>query len=172
MQNEFSRLIDLTKLSSIDTLLTFKADEKECADVAKRFDLVSVSSLSGSCTIIHDTQEECYRINGDIKAKCEQRCIVTLKPVAETIQESFSVWLRPSSRQEEDESNEELDPYDDIDYYVGDSIDMGEIITQYLSVFLDPYPKAESAKLHKEIMVDDNDDIKVNPFKDLEKLKS
>jgi hypothetical protein len=73
-----------------------------------------------------------------------------------------------------DKKYEELDPLDpelddDFEYSTFDEIDLGEITAQYLSLSLNPYPRAPDSDASK--VLEQFQDRK-NPFAILEKLKS
>ena len=73
-----------------------------------------------------------------------------------------------------DKKYEELDPLDpeledDFEYSTLDEIDLGELTAQYLSLSLNPYPRAPDSDASKIL---EKFQDKENPFAILEKLKS
>ncbi len=71
-----------------------------------------------------------------------QRCVVTLDPVASEIREPVEAEYGPAS----DEGPEEVVHFDQPEPpepMEGDSLELGELVAQHLSVALDPYPRKE-----------------------------
>jgi uncharacterized metal-binding protein YceD (DUF177 family) len=83
-----------------------------------------------------------YRLAARIEAEVTQACIVTLEPVAQLVEDEFSLLYGALDAQEEvllDGVSETVEPLE------GGVIDIGEAVAQQLSLALDPFPRAASA---------------------------
>ena len=79
------------------------------------------------------------RVSGKFEAEVEQPCVVTLEPVPRRPSRRIEIEFGPPTRRpavrtpmKEAEQPEPLE---------GDEIDLGEIVAQFLSVSIDPYPE-------------------------------
>ena len=147
MTPEFSKILDTDKLLQKAHPLTFGANEAERAAVAKRLNLQSLDTLEATITVTPPTAiQKQTRLDVLLKAAFTQSCVVSLKPVPETLAEEFSLWLNKGPEPEEslseddylDLANEEAETI----YLNGEtSLEMGEVLVQYLSLALNPYPR-------------------------------
>lgn len=111
----------------------FSASESERAALAARFGIASVDALRVDYTISEDDTPGTARLDGRLHADVTQLCTVTLAPVAQSLDEAFSVVLVDGPSEPEDE---------DFEFLSDGTVDVGEVAAQYLAVALDPYPRA------------------------------
>ena len=103
-----------------------------------------------------------------MNARVEQQCVVTLKTFTQPVQDSFSIVfcqenetsLRPN------EIDLDMSEKDDVELLQDNKIDAGELVAEYLSLALDPFPHAPDAEFHDEI----DSKKEKNAFSVLEKL--
>jgi len=171
---EFSRPL------SIDSIIPDKprrenitASEEECAALAKRFDLKSLSGLKAKLTVLRVSEGNIIRVEGDIEAEVVQTCVVSLQGVPSEIKAHFDTYFTEDGK----EGFEEAALFDiDIDDEVPDTVvsggtlDLGELTAQYLALDLDPYPRAPGVSLPSQL-TETGGDTKNRPFKILQKLK-
>lgn len=126
------------------------ADPAECRAVAAGLGLASVTSLQADWTV-RPWHRSGVRLTGTITADVVQTCGVTLEPVAARISEEVDrryttderlVAVRPDDRGGFDIDPEEPDPPDLFD---GETLDLGAVAMEHLSLGIDPYPRAEDA---------------------------
>jgi len=120
------------------------ATEAERNALAARYSLLSLESLEAQLTVRSDVAGEII-VEGHLQAEVVRECVVTLEPVAEAVAAPFE--QRYTLRSVDPVADLEMGP-DDIEPpepVIGDIIDLGELVAQYLSLSLNPYPRAPGA---------------------------
>lgn len=143
---ELSRIIQLADLNQKKKLvLDIQASKEECQALAKRMDIPEVKSLQAKVTIKLSHTAGNFRIDGHIKADLVQLCGVTFQPVNEKIDETFAETLT-TIKENLSSDEDEITGDDDIpvDLVKGDSFDVGESVAQWLTLFLNPYPRSDA----------------------------
>ena len=90
-----------------------------------------------------------------------QACVVTLDPVAQSIDEAIDLRFAAGAKANADDPDAP-EPLD------GDSLDVGAIVADHVSLALDPFPRAPGATYEPAAQPAD---AKPNPFAALEALK-
>lgn len=157
---EFSRVVRADAVrAGRETVQRVEADEGERRALARRFDLIDIPRL---VAVVRLTRRgETIRVEGEIDADVVQACVATLAPVPARIEEGFVVRLTP-----EDEGDfvpgsvmdVDLDDEEDEDALIDGRIDIGELTSQYLSLALDPYPRAPGVEFEPHIEHTDDDE--------------
>jgi uncharacterized metal-binding protein YceD (DUF177 family) len=138
---EFSRPVDVMRLHPAGADYELVASAEECAALARRFDLLGLGRLTAQVQL-KPVAGGFYRLAAQLEAEVTQACIVTLEPVAQCIEDEFSLLYGALDAQEEvllDGVSETVEPLE------GGMIDIGEAVAQQLSLALDPFPRAETA---------------------------
>jgi uncharacterized metal-binding protein YceD (DUF177 family) len=149
---EFSRKLPVHR--GVEPRQTFKieANDAERVALAKRFDLIALESFTaeGSLTTLDGGRRALLR--GHIAAKVVQRCVVTLEPVADEIDEDFSLDYADDAAAAVIEKELELDPEaaDPPDPLEDEAVDIGEAAAEHLALALNPYPRVPDARLPGE----------------------
>ena len=134
--------------------------------------LQAIDSLTATVTVEQRNKGRMVVVEGSLDAAVTQTCVVTLEPLPRTVSERFSARLvtpdvlREAAIVDIDPASEQDDP-EPID---GDSVDIGELAAQHLSLSLDPYPRAEGAELDAAALAPD-DGPAAGPFAQLARLK-
>jgi uncharacterized metal-binding protein YceD (DUF177 family) len=172
---EFSRLIavegiipDKVRRESIE------ATEEECVALAQRFDLKSLSGLKAKLNILRIADSNIVKVDGVIEAEVIQTCVVSLQGVPSEIQSHFDTYFTEEGKEGfEDEELLDIALEDEFpDMVMRDGqLDLGELTAQYLSLELDPYPRAPGVSLPAPL-TETGGETKNQPFKILQKLKS
>ena len=162
------------------------ATESECKAIAGRLNIPGIQSLSAEITLsrVPGNKAVVY-VDGTLKASVTQSCVVTGAPVKSHVEDEFEAWYAdPSSftslakaRHERTAKTVEteipvLEEQEDPEPMVDGKIDLGDLVTQYLSLGLDPYPKAHGAAWEegqKEAVPPS--ELRKNPFAVLKDLK-
>ncbi|MDE1147899.1 MAG: DUF177 domain-containing protein [Azospirillaceae bacterium] len=156
MTPEFSRSVIADKVSSRETVEKITATPVERAALARRLDLVSLDSLTALVRLRRIRGGQMVRVTGELDAQVVQSCVVTLEPMAASVRDTFQALYAPAHLVPKDEEelenlglDDEADPPEPIE---SGRIDIGELVTQHLSLALDPYPrKADSDRfIHVE----------------------
>ncbi len=168
---EFSRVVALDDLRGAPLRQTIEATAEECARLAARLGLAALESLTATVTLEPRKGGRMVVASGSFEAALTQTCVVTLEPLPRTVSETFEdrLAVEPDAGAEaiiefDPETEEEPEPID------GDSVDIGELVAQHLSLALDPYPRAEGAEVASEALAagEAADD---GPFAELARLK-
>ena len=165
--NEYSFTVPASKIGGDDYNVSFDADERALALLAKRLNILSVEKMAGTATLRRQSDGMTIYVRGTIDAAVTQACVTTLEPVPDTIRETFEGWFLDESqatsftralkkKQEEEGVGFDLLPVEDDEFpmiseqeepepLVGGLVDVGELAAQYLSLALNPYPHSEKA---------------------------
>jgi len=141
---EFSRLVPLARLGPEPFRQQIEAAADECERLAARFDLVALDRLTATVTLRRQ-QGESVLLEADFEAAFAQNCVITLEPVSDTVQGSFSLLYGPA-----EELEAELEPGPDnpvFEALTGDAIDIGEAVAQELSLALPEFPRHPDAAI-------------------------
>lgn len=139
---EFSRPVSVDELDTgVEVRREIEANESELEALAARLGLPKLDSLSAEITLRRLSGGPLIGASGRLKAELVQNCVATLAPVCGHLDEKFEETFapegyRPGNDEDGDDSPEIFD---------GHEIDVGEIAAQFLSVLLDPYPRAPDA---------------------------
>lgn len=145
----------------------FAASASERAALAARFGIPSVDALGVDYTISKADEPATARLDGRIRADVTQLCTVTLAPVAQSVDEAFSVLLVDGPGEPEDE---------DFEVLADGAVDVGEVAAQYLALALDPYPRAAGRDMEVSptaggrVLSEEEARAEASPFAVLKKL--
>jgi len=162
---EFSRVVRADAVrAGRETVQRIEADEEERRALARRFDLIDIPRLAAVVRLTR--RGETIRVEGEMDADVVQACIATLVPVPARIEEGFVVRLTPEDEGEfvpGSVMDVDLDDEEDEDALTDGRIDIGELTSQYLSLALDPYPRAPGVEFEPHIEHDDDDESAAKP---------
>ena len=157
---ELSRLVRLDRVPSRGMDVDVQASEAERAALASRFDLLGLPAL-GAEVSVRPGMGGVWTVAGRLRAEVVQACVVTLDPVPQSIDETFEVRFAAGAAGSPDDP-EAPEPLE------GDTIDVGAIVADHLSLALDPFPRAPGATFEPAA---EPADARPNPFAALEQLK-
>ncbi|NBX65813.1 MAG: DUF177 domain-containing protein [Proteobacteria bacterium] len=191
-QTEFPHLIPAAKIGREPFKTSFEANPRQLELLAKRYAVLTVDSLTGYATLIRENDGMTISATGHFKAQVTQACVTTLEPVQDTIEEDFEAWFLDESQAksfkkakklradadiedpfngDEDEETMMASERDEPEPVTNGQVDVGELVAQYVSLAINPYPHSEKAKAMKPL-----DEVqepeKPNPFAVLKELKS
>lgn len=115
------------------------------------------------------------RIEGDVRARTVQPCVVTFEPVVQEIIEPVDRILLPGAEKAYSgpagaEVFVDLERDDLPDYVDGPELDLTSIITETVALALDPYPRAPGASIDAIEVA--HDAPEPSPFAALQRLKN
>jgi hypothetical protein len=142
---EFFRPFAIDDIGPNGSLVELEADAEERRRLAERFDLLALDRLVAQLVLTRGASGIPIRVSGRLQASVVQRCVATLEPVASEIRDAVEAEYGPAS----DEGPEEVIHFDQPDPpepLEGDSIELGELVAQHLSVALDPYPRKQGTE--------------------------
>lgn len=170
---EFSRLIAAEGIAPDKTRHEpVEATKDECAALAKRLELRQLDNLKAAMDIRRVSGGDAIKISGKFSADVVQACVVSLQDVPDRIEASFETFFTT----EQGKTSKEIefvfnDDENTPEQIVNGMIDLGEIVTQYLSLELNPYPRAPGVSLAAQL-AEAGVEGKASPFQVLENLKT
>jgi uncharacterized metal-binding protein YceD (DUF177 family) len=129
----FSVNVEANLSAPHDFLLVATQEERE--KIAKRLHILSVEFLEAQLTL---QQNERLHLKGKIRAGVIQQCVRSLKPLPSRLEipvDELFVFSYDQDGKDIDLDVENMD-----EPLQGNTLDLGEIVTQLLSLNLDPYP--------------------------------
>jgi uncharacterized metal-binding protein YceD (DUF177 family) len=159
---EFSRPVDLSRLGDATVVQDIEASEGERRALAKRFDLLALDLLRAKVNLRRVQGGTAVRLAGHLSAEVTQSCVVTLDPVANRIEEDFTVLYAPQAAVEAAMVGADAD-MDLPEPLPEGTLDIGEAVAQQLSLALDPFPRAPGAEIDPEWR-GDAEETRENPF--------
>lgn len=177
-ETEFSRPLRVDSLHIISKTIELEASIEECRQLALRYGVISVISLKATLHLSVSREERLILVEGDISAELRQICVVT----HEEVDNKVSTALRVKFSESPDISADSIKRNDDIEDFTtpdppetieNGTIDLGELVSQYLSTAIDPYPRKHGLPYNdyssgKKV---EDDVIKAHPFSALAELK-
>lgn len=148
-QAEFSRPVPVDGLGEDEVVKRIEATAEECQALARRFDLLALGQLSASVRLRRLPGRALVRVTGRFEAQVTQACVITLEPVTGRLEGRFTrcYSLAPVAAEREvlvavgeDEPPEPVP---------AGGIDLGEIVAEQMALEIDPYPRAEGARLER-----------------------
>jgi uncharacterized metal-binding protein YceD (DUF177 family) len=133
---EFSVEIKLDSIGDEPREYRLNADNDEKSALARRFGLVSIESLEADLILSWLKIGRILSVRGRISGGVTQTCVVTLEPVAATVNEDVEIVFARDSADTENI----IDP-DEVEPLEGETLDIGEIAAAELSLALNPYPR-------------------------------
>lgn len=147
---ELSRRFSVAKVPEDGESFHFEATPEERAALARRFELVDLPSLEAEGEIQVFDRGRRARVEGVMRARVVQTCVVTLDPVPATVEDTFvrTYTSAPTkSSAVEQETVLDLDAEDPPEPLEGGMVDIGEAVAETLGLALDPYPRVPGADL-------------------------
>lgn len=178
MTHTFDEPLDLAKIADDGRQVQITADSAQLNSITERLELDSLTSLNANLLITRDGATDNPTtgvfIEGTLRARGTQICVVSLQPVEFAIDAEFSGLALPadSPEFERDELTLEEDEVDLLGEVNEGRVDLGEIVIQQLALELDPFPRAEGAEPEWNGDPEDEAETEVeSPFAALAKLK-
>lgn len=142
-----SRPFDLRRLGDrmLRIEVTPSTEEKEAIIAA--YGLLDLDAFRADLEI-RPWRRQGAAISGRLMAEVVQPCVVTLEPVAATLDERFERTFLPEGEQpnlDADEIEIDYEADDPPDAIVDGTIDLGAVACEQFALALDPYPRAAGA---------------------------
>lgn len=121
------------------TALKLVPNEQERAALARHVGVVAVPSLSADLQVRPDGKGG-LEVEGDLSATMRQTCVVSLEPFDNAVNEHIDLRFLPEGAASAlaEDAEGESDPADVIHDGV---IDLGALVTEFLALGVDPYPR-------------------------------
>src|SRR5262249_33906049 len=148
-KSEIERIVDLDRMGAGGTAVEIAASDSERAALARRFGFLGLPAFSARVTVDRRLGDVVV-VEGRLRGKIVQACILTLDPVTQELDEAFRIVFKRNLAEERDpESGESLlsAQSDAPEPLAGNLLDIGEIVAEQLSLAADPYPRRPGVKL-------------------------
>ena len=158
-----SRIVNVAEAPAAEVAIV--AEEPARHKLAEAYDVAAVNNLSATVALTPGAKGA-VTVDGHVVADIVQTCIVSLVPVDQHIDETFSVrYVRGPQPQPKPGSEIVIDATlpDPPEILTGPTIDVGELVEEYFALAIDPYPRAPGATLPPEFAVDEEDEEE-SPF--------
>ncbi|MDM9619833.1 metal-binding protein [Rhizobium sp. AC44/96] len=166
----FSYLVKVGHISANPVEVRLEADKRELLAIAETWDVLSVDDFRADLQIAR-WKRDGIRVKGRVQAKIVQACVVSLEPVPSNIDETFEQIFVPENsklarRPANDAGEMVLDPDgpDLPESFSGDTIDVGEVVTEFAAMAIDPYPRKEGVEFGNHIEDTGENDKKPSAF--------
>lgn len=153
---EWSFPVEAEKVGANAMEITIQPNAEERKLLAQRLGLKTLESLKADLILTRAPGKATIHVTGLFTAQVKQECVVTGKPLTSDISEDFEAWFSDRekavplarARKEKDVQKGKVempvtDESEDPEPVVDGKIDAGELVTQYLSLSINPYPRAE-----------------------------
>lgn len=159
IEAEWSYLVDVKGIDAKGQALSIEPTEAERTRLIRRLGLLALDDCQANLKLsLNDGH--IIHVKGVVTAKARQSCVMTLETVETAVREEFEAWyadpqqvvsLNKARRDQKiRKGHVEIplaDEREDPEPIVGGKIDVGELVTQYLSLGIDPYPRAPGVEL-------------------------
>ncbi len=148
-KSEIERIVDLDRMGPNGVALEISASDGERAALAKRFGFLGLPAFSARVTADRRVGGQIV-VEGRMRGKIVQACILTLDPVSQELDETFRIVFKRDFEDEKDPEsgdaviNAQADAPEPLQ---GNLLDVGEIVAEQLSLAADPYPRKPGVKL-------------------------
>jgi uncharacterized metal-binding protein YceD (DUF177 family) len=142
---ELSRPFHLAELDEApEQEIEIETTAAERKALAARYSLLSLDALAAQLTVRRDISGEIV-VEGRLQADVVQECVITLEPVPEAVAgpiEQRYTLLPAEPAADLEYGPDDIEPPEPV---MGEAIDLGELVAQYLSLTINPYPRAPDA---------------------------
>ena len=149
-ETEFSRRVRVETLGEDEVVQRIEATAEERRALARRFELLSLDRLEATLRLQRSAGKPLVRVSGRFEAEVTQACVVTLEPVADHLEGSFSrCYSLAAGDAAEREILVDIGEKEQPEPVPSGGVDLGEAVAEQLALNLDPYPRVEGARLEQ-----------------------
>ncbi len=186
-EQEWSYLFNINDIEKGRAELTISPSNDECEDIARRVDVLNIKDVKANLVITRESGSAIHHVSGKFKAIVTQECVITLEPIETEISEAIEGWFADkqsavsfaaAKREREGIKTqgeiEILDESEDPEPIIEGLIDLGELVTQHISLAIPPYPHKEGAEFEvtdDKFKLNENSPLRKNPFEALKDWK-
>lgn len=159
VSSEWTHMFDADDIHDDVVSITISPDEETRTRLAKRLNIVSLDDLKANITLENEQGGSVVHVTGKIRADVTQNCVVSMEPIKNHVEDEFEAWFAAGgnavslakARQKKmiEKGNREMpmiEEREDPEEMIDGEIDLGELVTQHLSLAIDPYPHAEGVE--------------------------
>ena len=154
LRPEWSHRVETGNVGPRPHKVTLTATPQERKDLARRLRVQDLEEAEAVILLEREPGGSLIRVEGQVKGRVVQACVVTGQPVHEDINEVFETWFADPSeavpfgkarREKQIRGEREMEVMaerDDPDLATDGFIDVAEVATQYMSLGINAYPHA------------------------------
>lgn len=143
-----TRPFDVTRLGNQAKEITFEPDANERARLIETYGLLDLQDMR--CVFrLRPWRKDGVAVEGHLRARATQPCVVTLAPVEQAIDETFSRRFDPRATEEDETAEIEVEAFseDPPDPLPGRDLDLGAVLCEQFALALELYPRAQEAEV-------------------------
>lgn len=143
-------------VSSKGRALSLKAEPSQLRAIAARVGVKEIKSLEAELNFDLQNGGHILHIAGRFKANVIQECVTTMEPIESFLEDDIEAWYADHEKAvsfsrakhqvkaiEEGDEVQMLEEKDDPEPLVDGQVDLGEVVVQFLSLAINPYPRKE-----------------------------
>ena len=141
VEPEFSYFVNIKDISSSGKHFKLTAIQEECDGLAKRFELESLKDLHASLEMKDEGKNHGITLIGKLSAVAQQSVGIGADVQEVFVDETINIRFLPEDKITPELEEENLMTLDseDLEPLPEDTIDLGELMAQYLGLSVDPY---------------------------------
>ena len=165
------RVVNVRSLPKKGRSEAFEADGEVRESLARFLDVPAVEAFSAEADVTR-WRGGGVRVAGRVRARLAQECVVTLEPIETEIDEPFDAVFVPEDsplapvREGDVQMMVDAEGDDPPETFAGDTLDLGPIWSEFLTLAVDPFPRRPDAQL-----ADAGNEAEPSPFAALAALK-
>mgnify|MGYP001828168502 CR=1 FL=1 len=163
MGSDFVHIIRSRDVRASGTIVSVQPDADQCALIARQLGVLAVANIAANFLVKTEGRDG-LRLTGEVGADVSQVCVVTDDPVDSRVEEQVNILFLPPDVVDQMNSVETSGKEttfaaedDEIEALENDSIDLVRVITEFIAIGLDPYPRAPGVPLSDHIEDDDGE---------------
>ncbi|MBL4907618.1 MAG: DUF177 domain-containing protein [Sneathiella sp.] len=153
---EFIRWVDVERLGREPIVFSIVASDEERANLVTRLAIVDMPTLTASGSLNRMADKSLIELTGTLEAEVTQSCVISLEPVAQKIEEKFTVCYtfdKVEANAEDADYVVSLDEKDLPELILEGRIDVVQAIVEQIALAMDPYPRAQDTENTKNASV-------------------
>ncbi|SDU06359.1 DUF177 domain-containing protein [Stappia sp. ES.058] len=142
------RPFDVTRLGNQVKEVTFEPDANERARMIETYGLLDLKDMT--CVLrLRPWRKDGVAVDGHLRARAIQPCVVTLAPVEQEMDETFSRRFDPHAARQEETAEIDVEAFseDPPDPLAGRDLDLGAVVCEQFALALELYPRAAEAEV-------------------------
>jgi hypothetical protein len=162
MSASTSTIVEIATLHRGENRFRLSPDESARHKIATRLGEPGIGALEGDFSLTPFSGGVDLALH--ITARVDRLCVASLEPMVEHVDERYVIRFERDFKEEvgdDEENGSSREPLE------GDTLDIGEILVQHLSLSLAPHPRKEGAK---SLAVDYRDPVNLSPFSGLKRI--
>ena len=138
---EFSRTLLLDKVAKTKNGVRFQAEPDELKALAERFHVPEIKNLTAEVFVTYDDQHHVFLLKGELSSDLVQSCVVSNNPLPISVVEPIEIVFLKSQKQFQELYENPVFDGADFEILEDEGVEIGEMIAQYLSLALPPFPR-------------------------------